>query len=709
MLLPDAPDWAGDLQHLDVLEEAALVAGADRRVHYANAAGERLLARLTSTETDQACLRDLVPDHVRGSFEEIVKHALAGTSWRGRLEVVAPDSGSVQTEVACVPARVGRQVVGVICLVDDPGPGGKSARAREARRLASRLASLAHVAAELGSAEDVGTVTDVVISQLSDAVGATVSSLSLVRDDHLVLAGLRGAAEGAEQRWRTYPLSSSTPAAEVARTGRPLFLVGSAAIQAAYPDLERAADGERSIVALPLRAGATTGAMTLSFAGRVELAGYEMEFLGTLADTCAQALERIRAQEEAATQQERARFLAQASAELSGSLDYSATLSNVARMAVPQFADWCGVDVLEDGRIRRVAVEHVDAAKVQLAIDLEDRYPSDRESGEGAWGAILSGQTVLMPQIPDDLIVEAAKDDEHLRLIRLLDLRSALVVPLVARDRVLGAISWVMAESGRSYSEEDVAFAEELARRAAVAIDNAQLHSQTREVAHELQRAALPDLPVVIDRWSLATFYAPAGRTEVGGDFFDVIPLDDGRLAVFVGDVMGRGVQAAAAMAQMRSAVRSYVAVDPDPETVLAKMDRLFASYDLAQLVTMVYLVLSPDSVVFANAGHLPPVVLHDDGTSELLPLADGPPLGAPATDRRARSAALPPGCTVVAFTDGLVERRGEDIDAGFARLRARLPALARDFSGAALEALAEEVRGDHLDDDLAVLAVRRA
>jgi len=704
VLLPDAPAWAADLAHLDALDEAALAADRTGAVHYANEVALRMHPRLQETRT---LLRDLVPEHLQPALDEVVDQAAGGTTWRGRLAVVLADGTPRETDVACAPLLEDRDIVGVLCLVDDPGE--PNATAKDARRLEDRLTRLARVAGELGAADNVEAVTDVVISHLCDAVGATVASLSLLRGDNLVLAGLRGARPGADERWTSFPVSADTPASRVVHTGEPLFMIGRDAIDALYPDLEKAAEGERSMIGLPLKVvGRTIGVITLSFPGKRSLDTAELEFFGILADSCAQALERIRAQGDAQVQASRSRFLADASAELANSLDYEVTLTNVAKMAIPEFADWSGVDLLEDGRIHRLAVEHFDPAKVQFALDIERRYPSDRDTGEGAWAVIASGESVLIPEIPDELLVEAAKDEEHLRLARELQLGSVLVVPLVARDRVLGAISWVMAESGRTYTEEDVKFAEELARRAAVAIDNSQLHSQIRMAADQLQRAVLPVLPPLVPGWKLASFYAPAGRTEVGGDFYDAIPLGDGRLAVFVGDVMGRGVEAAAAMAQMRSALRAHIAVDPTPETVLGQMDALFTTYDMSQLVTLVYLLLAPDSVTYVNAGHPPPLVLGADGTGWALPLADGPPLGAATAARRSRTAPFSPGDTLVAYTDGLVERRGEDIDAGLARLLEHVAVLGEGQLPDALATLVDDVRDHGRDDDVAAIAVRQ-
>ena len=449
---------------------------------------------------------------------------------------------------------------------------------REARRLEDRLTRLARVAADLGRAEDVQTVTDIVISQAADAVGATVASLSMVLDDDTIgLVGLRGGKDGAPDRWSTFSRHLPTPAGDVVRSGELLVLTGREAIHAKYPDLERATEGERSMVGLPLNmVGRTLGVVTLSFPGKRELDTAELEFFGILADSCAQALERIRARDEAQEQAARVRFLAEAATELSRNLDYEKTMAKVARLAVPTFADWCAIDIVEDGRLHRLAVEHVDPAKVKFAIEIAERYPSDPDAPGGVGEVIRTGRSNLIPEVTDEMLVAGAKDEEHLRLARALQLRSAVLVPLVARGRVHGVITWVAAESGRRYTESDVAFAEDLARRCALAIDNAELHSQTMEAAARLQHAVLPDLSAGVPGWELASYYSPAGRTEVGGDFFDALDLGDGRLALFVGDVMGRGVAAAAAMAQMRASIRAFIAVDPTPAVVLRRLDLLF-------------------------------------------------------------------------------------------------------------------------------------
>jgi PAS domain S-box-containing protein len=707
--IPGVPSWISDLDHLNALSQAALATDVNGQIIFANTRARQLYRFLQEDRSRMRLGDGVLPEGEGDVLDEIMRQVLDGLHWAGRLDVRRVDGSVRPADLSCSPLRHNGVIVGMVCLVDDTAD---HARVRETRRLDDRLTRLARVAAELGSAENVETVSKVIISEAADAVGATVASISVVVDDDtLALVGLRGAKDGAPQRWATFSRHVPTPAADVVRTGEPLVLFGQEAISARYPDLERAAEGPRVMVGLPLNImRRTIGVVTLSFPGRRQLDAAELEFFGILADSCAQALERIRANDEARDQTARMRFLAEAATELSKSLDYESTLAKVARLAVPAFADWCAIDLVEDDRLHRLAVEHVDPAKIQLALEIEQRYPADRDAPGGAWEVIRTGQSSLVPEITDEMLVAGAKDEKHLQLARDLQLRSAVIVPLVARGRVLGVISWVAAESDRRYNVSDVAFAEDLAKRCAIAIDNSQLYSQTMEASERLQHAVLPDLSADIPGWELAKHYSPSGRTEVGGDFFDVLALSDGRMALFVGDVMGRGVAAAAAMAQMRASIRAYIAVDPTPQVVLRHLDGLFTTYGMTQLVTLVYLVVDPtkDELMLINAGHPPPMILRADGRADQPPWADGGPLGMITGDRKTLTFEFHPGDTVMAFTDGLIERREEDIDDGQRRLLDLVIASGREPLAEALTRIVEAARDHTREDDVAALAVRR-
>ena len=581
----------------------------------------------------------------------------------------------------------------------------------EEELLGDRLTRLARVTAELARACDVDSVTRIVVDHCAAAVAATIASLTLVEEPgHRVrVAGVSGVPpQDAEAIIRT-EFDMPTPAGDVIKSGERLVLVGRAAILQAYPDVPQIDRGERVLVCLPLRVpSGTIGAIVLSFPGRRPLIRAELDFFEILSDTCAQTLVRLGAEERAASRQAKLEFLAKASAELAASLDYEATLTKVAQLAVPTFADWSAVDLVQDGRLHRLAVAHVDPAKVQLARELAERYPSDPDGPVGPWHVMKTGRSELI-QVTDEMLVAGARDEEHLRIARELQLRSALTVPLIARDRVLGVLSWVAAESGRTYSAEDVAFAEDLAKRAAIAIDNSELHSETLAAAVRLQHAVLPERTPHTAHFEVAAHYSPSGRTEVGGDFYDAVPLEDGRVAFFVGDVMGRGVTAAAAMAQMRAAVRAYLAVNSSPGSVVERLDLMLRQYGTDQLVTLLCAVADPGrrELAYANAGHPPPVLLRQSGVREQLPAADGPPLAVAEGARRERVIPFRPGDVVLLFTDGLIERRDEAIDDGQARLLEALGMVQGPDLGTGLAALVDAVRDPTRDDDVAALALR--
>ena len=701
-----------DLAFLDVFAQPTLVTDRDGRLVHLNQAAERLLGVprdvLLGRRLSEAAFTEEHQDAVR----EVSEQVLAGGSWLGELDVVRGDGTTMEVELTCAAVRRDDAVIGMVCAMSESGEFADSGHS--VQRLAERITGLARVDAELAVAENLETVTKVVISEAADIVGATVGSLSLLVDpDTLVLAGLRGGVAGASSRWTRFSVHDDTPAGDVVRSGESIVMIGRDAIHERYPDLERAAEGERSMIALPLRvAGRTIGVVTWSFPGRRQIDLAEMEFYGILAASCAQAIERIRAEAESARQAARVQFLADATSKLSESLDYQRTLVEVARMAVPDFADWCAIDLVEDERLHRLAVEHVDPAKVALAVDLEGRYPSQRDVRGGVWTVVRTGEPLLLPEVTDEMVSGSARDEQHLQVLRQLQLRSVLVVPLSARGAVHGVMTWVMAESDRRYDARDLSFAVDLGRRAAIAIDNSRLHTETLEAAVRLQHAVLPVLPAEFPGWEIGSYFSPAGQAEVGGDFFDVISLTDGRLVLFVGDVMGRGAGAAAGMAQMRAAVRAYVAVDPDPEVVLARLDQLFVTYDLGRLVTMVYILVDPeqDQAAMLNAGHPPPVVLRRDGTVRQLPSPGDAPLGVEPDPRRLVMFPLGAGDLLLAFTDGLIERREEDIDTGQKRLLDAVPSLRRTSGSLSvlLERLVEDVRDQTRSDDVAAVAVRR-
>jgi PAS domain S-box-containing protein len=207
----------------------------------------------------------------------------------------------------------------------------------------------------------------------------------------------------------------------------------------------------------------------------------------------AEALQREQAARvEAEAAQERFAFLAEAGAILAASLDYHPTLTAIANLAVPRIADWCAVDVVEpDGTINRVAVVHTDPAKVELAYELQRRYPPDPNAPRGIYNVLGTGQAEFYPQISDALLEAAGLDEEQLNLVRELGFQSAIIMPLKIRDRPIGTITCVIDESGRIYNEDDLTLLKELAGRAALAVENAQLFKETKKLNEELEQRVI--------------------------------------------------------------------------------------------------------------------------------------------------------------------------------------------------------------------------
>jgi len=220
------------------------------------------------------------------------------------------------------------------------------------------------------------------------------------------------------------------------------------------------------------------------------------------------------ARKAAEASERRMRFLAEASAELGSSLDYEGTLRTVARLAVPTMGDWCAVDLVDDrGEIRRVAVEHTDLAKIALAQELHERYPPDPDDDYGVAAVIRSGRSECVAEIPDGFLETVAVDEEHLRMIRSLGLRSYIVAPLTTREGTLGAMTFVCAESGEAYTEEHVRVAEDLARRAASAIENARLHRAVQEAHARIEEQA-SEVELQAEELATQALRAKAARDE---------------------------------------------------------------------------------------------------------------------------------------------------------------------------------------------------
>jgi PAS domain S-box-containing protein len=432
--------------------------------------------------------------------------------------------------------------------------------------------------------------------------------------------------------------------------------------------------------------------------------------------------------------EEAQRFLAKAGTTLSSSLDYPTTLASVANLAVPHLADWCVIDVLEeDGSLDRLAMTHQDPDKIALAHELEERYPPDPDAPRGVAQVLRTGRSELVPEIPEPLIEEAAHDAEHREILQRLGLKSYMIVPLVARGRTLGAITLVSAESGRRYGRAELELAEELARRAALAVDNARLYKGHVEVARTLQEGLLPSRLPEVPGVEVGLRYLSVGEVDVGGDFYDlfetsIVDQNDSSdpsssWGVVLGDVSGKGAEAAAVLAFARYTIRTLATREPYASAVLAGLNeamlRQRREHDDYKFCTVAYASLEMNEVddkheakvTVCRAGHAPPFLLKADGSIHKIGhpgYAIGVFDNASFIEEETR---LAPGDALVFYTDGVLEARSPD---GAFFGEERLVSLLRSSVDLGASIIADRIEAAALSfqennprDDIAVLVLR--
>lgn len=351
-----------------------------------------------------------------------------------------------------------------------------------ARRTAEQAARLQAVTAALAAASDAEAVGEAVLSEAVAALGASGGGLVLHDHGHVTVTASVGYDADLVDRLSSESSEAELPAARALRTGEAVWIESRQERDERFPDLRGLEPATIAMCAVPLHlVGRVVGALRFSFDQPRLFDAAERRFVETLAGQTAQALGRAQALDALADANAKLRFLAEASAELSRSLDYRTTLRNVALLAVPRLADWCAIHLVEDGRIPVIAVAHADPEKVALAEEFGRRYPVDPAAPHGVANVVRTGRSELVPTIADEMLAAAARDEEHLAAMRELGFRSALIVPLATYDRVLGTLSMFHAESGRSYTEDDLVLAEDLAARGAMAIEHATLFRELSE------------------------------------------------------------------------------------------------------------------------------------------------------------------------------------------------------------------------------------
>ncbi|HVM12458.1 MAG TPA: SpoIIE family protein phosphatase [Actinomycetota bacterium] len=458
----------------------------------------------------------------------------------------------------------------------------------------------------------------------------------------------------------------------------------------------------------------------------------DVHFLEAIANVLATAIDRkrgdearaelLRAEREARAQAEAARarasFLSEASVILSSSLDPEKTMQRLADLAVQRLSDWCTVDLAEDGDLRLVAIAHSDPGMVEWARDFRRRFPPRRDAEVGSPKVVRTGKPEIYREIDAELIRSAARNEEHLEEIMRIAPRSAMVVPLSARGRTFGAITFLSTGAGRRYDDEDLRLAEDLAGRAALAIDNGRLYRERSHVARTLQRSLLPpDLPSIPGIDLAARYRSADEAAEVGGDFYDVFPSAGDSWTAAMGDVCGRGIEAASLTGVVRQSLRAVVNHVSTPSDALTQLngalrpqtsDMRFCTVALARLDRS----NGTCRVTVSIGGHPPPVILRADGRVDSV--------GHPGTllgvfdelELSDAEAVLEPGDALVLYTDGLTDPFEAADVPGVAGLATTLNPLAGKAAKEIAEGLergAIEARNAPTRDDMAILVVRFA
>ncbi len=401
-------------------------------------------------------------------------------------------------------------------------------------------------------------------------------------------------------------------------------------------------------------------------------------------------------------------FLATAGKLLASSLDYEQTLRNVAGLAVPQFADWCGVDLFDpEGRRESVAVAHKDPEKLKLAERLRAYEPGEPDPQRGLGKLLRTGEPQLYPQITHEMLAQAAVDEQHLSLLHSVGFRSVLLAPLTVRGRVIGALTLVTAESARAFDEADLDFAVQLADRAALAVEHARLYTERSYAARTLEASLLPRPLPSVPEWSAAAEYRPAA--EVGGDFYELWQAGE-EWMLMLGDVTGKGVDAAALTALVRHTAWEASQTDSSPAHVLGRVDAALKHRGSLAICTAVCVELNGPLVKIAAGGHPLPLLVRA-GTVE--PAGEhGTMLGALHNVAwPERTYTLGAGDTLLAFTDGVTDALGaEGSRFGEERFHERLVRADGDSAESICRAIADALRTfqhGQQADDMALVALQ--
>ncbi|MFF4585627.1 SpoIIE family protein phosphatase [Streptomyces sp. NPDC001388] len=416
------------------------------------------------------------------------------------------------------------------------------------------------------------------------------------------------------------------------------------------------------------------------------------------------------------TELQRLALLAETTAQLTSTLDVDEALQRLVALVVPRLADWVIVDLITElDEVWRAVVVHADGDALVRHEDLQGPMPPVPEESPMPLSRALRGvaSTLAGPQTyqgtPDSGIAV-----EQRRLFEATGMHSAAIAPIRSTRSVLGALTLGRANAPTGFAPTDLPLIEDIARRAALALDNARLYQRQRKVAETMQNHLLPQMPSVPGLQMTVRYLPAPDASQVGGDWYDAFPLADESTALAVGDVVGHDLEAAAGMAQVRNMLRAYAWFQQEPPSLIVeRLDEAIQHITDVTMATMIFARVEPAHeghwrLSWTNAGHPPPLLISRDGLTRYLTDGHGILLGTRTGTRRPDATVLlPPGSTLVLYTDGLIEAPGHSLDTGLDRLRQHAAALAHRPLASFADQLLRRVRPTDNDDDVALLTLR--
>ncbi len=486
------------------------------------------------------------------------------------------------------------------------------------------------------------------------------------------------------------------------------------------PTTRSAPKGLRSVYAFPiLYRGACVGVVELLSRERrqrdrsvVDLMDAVAGHLGELLHASALQAEREGLVDELLEARRRSEFLLLAAQVLSEFVDYGEMVERLARVSVPVLADLCLIDLEDDDkRIRRMAAWHADPAKRPLAEELKNWYAPLSTGDDPIMEVMRTGRSMWSAEMSDEFLHAGCRDKRHYSILKELGYTSYMTVPLRTREgEVIGTVTLVSCGSGRRFSEKDLDLAEQLAKQVGSVVSRARAYDRERRISHELQRNLLPDAIPAVLGWDVAARYRPASAGhEVGGDWYDVVPVTDDLVALVVGDVEGHDLSAAKTMSHLRRTLGMLLLEERSPGRALERLNKFCLLGAEQRLATALVGVLdrSTGVISFSSAGHLPPVHIRNGRATELA-VPPAPPLGVQPCRYKDHTFLLDDGCLVM-FTDGLIERRGIHFDDRLAVLEASLDSAPVDDPGVVADFVIDAMTSDGRSaDDIVVLTARR-